>query len=46
MDYCLIGMEKYGQSIFLAAQKAKVVNIIKKGSGLVMWFDLGQGLKK
>ncbi|MBN1226794.1 MAG: VCBS repeat-containing protein [Deltaproteobacteria bacterium] len=46
MDYCMIGMEKYGQSIFLAAQKAKVVNIIKKGSGLVMWFDLGQGLKK
>jgi len=46
MDYCLIGMEKYGQSIFLAAQKPKIINIIKKGSGLVMWFDLGQGLKK
>lgn len=46
IDYCLIGMEKYGQSIFLAAQKPKIINIIKKGSGLVMWFDMAQELKK
>ena len=37
-DYCLVGMEGYGQTLFLAGQKAKIINI-KKGSGLVMWFD-------
>jgi hypothetical protein len=46
MDYCLVGLEQYGQSIYLAAQKAKIINIIKKGSGLVMWFDMTQELKK
>ena len=37
-DFCLVGMEEYGQTLYLAAQKAKIINI-KKGSGLVMWFD-------
>jgi hypothetical protein len=46
MDYCLVGLEEYGQSIYLAAQKAKIINIIKKGSGIVMWFDMTQELKK
>jgi hypothetical protein len=46
MDYCLVGLEQYGQSIYLAAQKAKIINVIKKGSGLVMWFDMTQELKK
>jgi hypothetical protein len=46
MDYCLVGLEQYGQSTYLAAQKAKIINIIKKGSGIVMWFDMTQELKK
>ncbi|MEA3358839.1 MAG: hypothetical protein U9R17_05460 [Thermodesulfobacteriota bacterium] len=37
-DFCLVGMEGYGRTLYLAAQKAKIINI-KKGSGLVMWFD-------
>lgn len=40
MDYCVVGLEQHGQSIYLAAQKAKIISIIKKGSGLVMWFDI------
>jgi len=38
MGYCLVGIEGYGQTLFLAGQKAKIINI-KKGSGFVMWFD-------
>jgi len=38
IDYCLTDMQAEGQSLFLAAQKAKMSNI-GKGSGLIMWFE-------
>jgi hypothetical protein len=38
IDWCLTDMQVHGQSLFLAAQKGKVITITK-GSGCIMWFE-------
>jgi len=38
IDWCVTDMQVHGQSLFLAAQKGKVI-IITKGSGCIMWFE-------
>jgi len=38
IDYCLVDMQADGRSLFLAAQKGRVITI-GKGSGLIMWFE-------
>ena len=38
IDWCLTDMQAQGQTLFLAAQKGKVITITK-GSGCIMWFE-------
>jgi hypothetical protein len=38
IDWCLTDMQVEGQTLFLAAQKSKIMNI-GKGSSQIMWFE-------
>jgi hypothetical protein len=38
INYCLTGMQTYGQGLFLAGQKGKLQKITT-GSGVIMWFE-------
>ena len=38
INYCLTDIQTMGQTLFLAAQRPKVINL-RKGSGCIMWFE-------
>ena len=39
IGWCVTDMQVDGQTLFLAAQKGKFMNIIGKGSSQIMWFE-------
>ena len=38
INYCLTDMQAEGKTLFLAAQKGKISDLMK-GSSRIMWFD-------